>query len=405
MPITLSDIRAARERIAGRVIRTPCLPAPRLSDELGCDVYCKFENAHPTGSFKERGACNRLMLLDDAARKRGVIAASAGNHALGLAYHGRALGVPVTVVMPTGAPVAKVGRCRSLGARVVLSGEDFDSARAHAHRLRDEQQLTYVNGFEDRDIIAGAGTLGLEILDDVPDIDAIIVPVGGGGLLAGVATAVKSVAPRIRVVGVEPAAAPTLKASMDAGKPVRVGPTSTLADGLAIAQVGTTCYELIRGQLDELVLVDEASLATAILRLLEWQKTLVEGAGAAPLAGLMSLKESLRGKRVVLPLCGGNIDISVVGRVIEHGLALDGRLFRFTASVPDRPGGLASLTQIIAETGASVREISHDRHFAGADIGTVLVQCLLETRDPEHIRLVRQHLAARGVKVLPDVRA
>jgi threonine dehydratase len=404
VPITLADIRAARERIAGRVLRTPCLPAPRLADELGCDVYCKLENAHPTGSFKERGACNRLLLLDDSARKRGVIAASAGNHALGLAYHGGALGIPVTVVMPVGAPFAKVSRCRALGARVLLSGNDFDSARNHAHRLCEEHQLTYVNGFDDPDIIAGAGTLGLELLDDVPGLDAIIVPVGGGGLLAGVATAVKSVAPHVRVIGVEPVAAPTLRASLDSGKPVRVGPISTLADGLAIAQIGTNCYELIRGQIDDLVLVDEASLATAILRLLEWQKTLVEGAGAAPLAGLMSLRDNLRGMRVVLPLCGGNIDISVVGRVIEHGLAIDGRLFRFTASVPDRPGGLASLSQVIAETGASVREISHDRHFAGADVGTVLVHCLLETRDPEHIRLVRQHLGARGVKVLTGER-
>ncbi|WP_428937635.1 threonine ammonia-lyase [Fontivita pretiosa] len=401
MSVTLQDIQAAQQRISDKVFHTPCPYSLALSRLCGCQVWCKLDNVQVTGSFKERGARNKLLLLSQEQKRCGVIAASAGNHALGLAYHGQLLGIPVTVVMPKWAPFIKVTNCRSFGATVILHGQTFDEARSHAMQLRDQHQLVYVHGFDDPDIIAGQGTMGLEILQDVPDVQAVIVPVGGGGLIAGVGTAIKSLRPQVLIIGAESVAAPTLHASLQAGRVVRIESKPTLADGLAIAEVGRLCFEIARRVVDDVVLVDEPQIATSILRLLELEKTVVEGAGAVPLAAALRRREQLAGKRVVLCLAGGNIDVSTLGHVIERGLAADGRLCRVIARISDRPGGLAHLASVIAETGASIKEIIHDRSFGPADVASVRVWCILETRDFEHIRQVHEALARAGIDAEP----
>lgn len=360
-------------------------------------IFCKLEYLQRTGSFKERGARNALMQLAPGQKERGVIAASAGNHALGLAYHAQLLGIPATVVMPQFAPLMKVANCRRLGAKVVLHGADLEEARIRADEIAADEDLRYINGFDDPEIIAGQGTLGLEIAGQVPEVEAVIVPVGGAGLIAGVALALKQLKPGVQIIGVEPERAASFTAAMQAGHPVRVEVKPTLADGLSVPQVGGNAFEIARGLVDRIVLVGEHDLALAILRLLELEKAVVEGAGAAPLAACLAGRlPELKGKNVVLPLCGGNIDTPILGRVLERALASDGRLYRFTATISDRPGGLARFAGLLAETGASILEISHDRAFASDDITTVSVHCIVETRDAGHVALVRERLAIEG---------
>jgi threonine dehydratase len=396
-PVNLSDIRAARRRIRDGVIVTPCPESIPLSEITGARIVCKLDNFQRTGSFKERGARNALLRLSRSKRARGVVAASAGNHALGLAYHGKLLGTPVTVVMPQFAPLIKITTCERLGARVVLHGADFTEARAQADRLVEAEGLTYIHGFDDPDIIAGQGTIGLEILEQVPDVDAIVCPVGGGGLLAGLCVAVKALKPRVKVIAVEAVATGNLSAALAAGKSVRVARRPTLADGLATLCVGERSFGLIRGRVDRVVKVEEKWISLAILRMLELEKTVVEGAAATPLAAMMSGKlDSLTGKKVALVVCGGNIDPVVLGRVIEKGLVHDGRLTRFTVRIVDRPGGLAELCKVIAACGASVNQIDHDRAFSGPDVSATHVVCTVETRDRKHAAALRRALARAG---------
>ena len=395
--VTLESIRFARGRIEDVIYHSPCPYSLSLSRLTGCRVYCKLDHLQMTGSFKERGARNKLLLLSEEQKRRGVIAASAGNHALGLAYHGQSLGIPVTVVMPRWAPLVKVTNCRSFGAEVVLRGENLAESLEVARQIAAESGRPFIHGFDDPDIISGQGTMGLEILEDVPDVDAVIVPVGGGGLIAGVGMAVKSLRPQTRIIGVEPQHAPTLRASLDAGHPVGVTPRPTVADGLAVSQVGTLCLEVARRVVDDLVLVDEAQIATSILRLLELEKTVVEGAGAVPLAAAMDPSLKLAGKKVVLCLCGGNIDVTLISRVIERGLAAEGRLCRILASISDRPGSLAQFLTLIASTGASIKEVTHDRNFGPADVGQVAISAILETRDSNHIQEIHEALRANGI--------
>ena len=397
MKVTFQDIKDAAARIADGIYLSPCPESQPLSQVAGCQVYCKLENLQRTGSFKERGACNALLLLDEASKKHGVIAASAGNHSQALAYHGQRLGVPVTVIMPVHAPINKVQSCRQLGAEVVLHGEDFAGARAYVDVLAKERGLTHVHGFDDPAVIAGQGTIGLEIVDQVPDLEAVVVPIGGGGLIAGIALAVKTLRPEVKVIGVEPANAPSFTAALDAGKPVRVETRPTLADGLLVNRVGDNAFAVARRHVDKVVTVDEHAIALAVLRFVELEKSVVEGAGASGLGALLAgALPELKGKRVVLPLCGGNIDSAVLGRVIEHGLAADGRLCRFIARISDRPGSLARFTQVLAGTGVSIKDISHDRVFAGGDMSSVNVHCRVETRDAGHIGQLRQALADAG---------
>jgi threonine dehydratase len=400
--VTLADVRAAGDRIAGRVLRSPCPRSIPLSELVGADVFCKLDLLQRTGSFKERGAANALLQLDAAARARGVVAASAGNHALGLSYHGRLLGIPVTVVMPRFAPLVKVSTCRRLGARVILEGETFDDARRVAGEIAARDGLDRIHGFDDPRVIAGQGTMGLEILDDLPDIDAIVVPTGGAGLLAGVGVAVKSLRPEIRLVAVETAAAPSFSASLAAGRPVAVPIRPTLADGLAVGRVGDLPFALAAPLVDRVVTVDEAEVSLAVLRLLELEKTVVEGAAASALAAVIADGGAeFAGRPVVLLLCGGNIDLTILDRVIDHGLVADGRRWRFTARISDRPGGIARLTAAIAQAGASVREVVHDRAFSGADVFSTAVEVTVETAGHEHVAALAAALAAEGFEVRP----
>lgn len=400
MAVTFNDILAAAQRIRGGVYESPCPGSEPLSLATGCSVYCKLDYLQRTGSFKERGARNALLLLSEQERARGVVAASAGNHALGLAYHGKLLGVPVTVVMPRFAPLTKVNNCQQLGAKVILAGDNLEDAREEATKLVQTQGFRYIHGFNDPEVIAGQGTLGLEIVAQVPNLEAVIVPVGGGGLIAGVALAIKTLKPDVRVIGVEPSRAACMTAALKAGRPVTVPVSPTLADGLAVAQVGADAFELARKYVDRMVVVGEKSLALAVLRLAELEKSVVEGAGAASLAALLEgLLPELKGMRVVLPLCGGNIDTPVLGKIIERGLAADGRLCRFVARISDRPGGLAGFASVIAEEGASIRDIEHDRTFAGEDLASVNVHCVVETRDFAHAQRLRDRLTSKGYHV------
>jgi len=397
VPVTFPDIEAAALRIHGPIVHTPCPASIALSEITGCQVFCKLENLQRTGSFKERGARNALLLLPADQKHRGVIAASAGNHALGVAYHAQLLGIPATVVMPQNAPLTKVVNCRRFGARVILHGTNIAEARVYADKLAAENGQTYINGFDDPAIIAGQGTIGLEIVRQVPDLEAVIIPIGGAGLAAGVALAVKHLKPEVTLIGVEPLRAASFTAALQAGQPVEIQMKPTLADGLSVPRVGDNAFRIARERISRTVLVGEHDLARAVLRLMELEKAVVEGAGAAPLAAcLAGLVPELQGRRVVLLLCGGNIDLNTLDRVIERGLASDGRLCRFTAMISDRPGGLARFAGLIAEEGASVIDIAHDRAFADEDISTVAVHCVIETRDAQHIATLRERLVAEG---------
>jgi threonine dehydratase len=397
--ITFKEIEAARERIAGAVFYSPCLPSIPLSEITGMQIFCKLDNLQRTGSFKERGARNALAQLSVDQKKRGVIAASAGNHAQALAYQGKLLSIPATVVMPQYAPLIKVSNCQMLGANVVLHGKDFAEAKAHADKIAAEKGLAYIDGYDDPAIIAGQGTMGVEILDQVKGVDAVIVPVGGSGLVAGVSLAIKTLRPQTKVIAVEAENVASFSAALKARKPTKIALRPTLADGLAIPQVGSTAFAIAREYVDQAITVSEEQIAIAILRLIELQKTVVEGAAATPLAAVLSGKLSdLAGKRVVLLLCGGNIDPNILSRVIERGLVADSRLCRFTAVISDRPGGLADLAKQIAAIGASIKEVVHDRAFASSDVSTVNVLCTVETRNHEHFAQLRAHLKAHGVE-------
>jgi len=402
LPITLDDIREAQARLAGAIYVSPCPESAALSDLTGARVFCKLDYLQKTGSFKERGARNALLLLPPDRRTRGVIAASAGNHALALACHGRELGIPVTVVMPRFAPLIKVATCRRYGAQVILHGANFAEAKAQADAVADAQGLAYIHGFDDPAVIAGQGTMALELLDQVPDLDAVIVPIGGAGLVAGVALATKSLRPGVQVIGVEAEKMPSFTQSLAAGCVTPCPAQPTLADGLATTRPGNNAFAIARDRVDRVVQVSEDVIALSILRLLELEKSVVEGAAAATLAALLSGQlPELRGQRVALLLCGGNIDPLVLSRVIEIGLAADGRLVRLVAKISDRPGGLAALASAIGETGASIQQIIHDRAFAGPDVSSVRVICDLETHDREHIAAVERALAAKGIETRP----
>jgi len=396
---TFKDIEAARGRILGAVYYSPCQPSIPLSEITGMEIFCKLDNLQRTGSFKERGARNALAQLAPEQQERGVIAASAGNHAQALAYQGKLLGIPATVVMPRYAPLIKIGNCQKLGATVVLHGKDFGEAKTHAHEIAKERGLAYIDGYDDPAIIAGQGTMGLEIIDQVPDVDAVVVPVGGGGLIAGVALAVKTLRPRAKIIGVEAEHVASFSAALRAGAPTPIEMQPTLADGLAIPQVGANAFAIARGRVDKTVTVSEEQIAVSILRIVELEKGVVEGAAATPLAACLSGQlAELEGKRVVLLLCGGNIDPNVLSRVVERGLVADGRLCRFTAMISDRPGGLADLATQIASAGASIKQVVHDRAFAGSDVSAVHVLCTVETRNHEHLAEVRERLKSHGVQ-------
>ncbi len=397
--VTLQDVHAARQRIADRIYLSPCARSETLSRLAACEAYLKLENLQMTGAYKERGALNKLLTLSEADRARGVIAASAGNHAQAVAYHGGRLGISVTIVMPEGTPLLKVSNTKEHGARVVLHGSNYDEAHAEARRLEQAEGLAFVHPFDDAAIIAGQGTIGLELMEQVPELDAVVVPVGGGGLLSGIAVALKESMPRVKVVGVETEVLPCMLAALEEGRLVTVDPATTLADGIAVKRAGELTFAHVKRYADEIVTVSEEEIASAILYLLEKEKTVVEGAGAVGVAALLNRKvRGLEGRRVVSVVSGGNIDVNVVARVIERGLVRDGRLVRIVVHLQDRPGQLARVSAVVASHRANVIEVHHTRAFSHR-FGDTTLELTLETRGPDHVAEILRALRERGYHV------
>jgi threonine dehydratase len=405
MPVTLADVEAARARLAGVIHETPCAYSQRLSDLTGARVFVKLENLQMTGSFKERGAANVLLQLSPAERRRGVVTASAGNHGLAVAFHAARLGVGAVIVMPEWAPLTKVTAARRQGAEVVLHGENYDEAYARAREVETERGLVFVHPFDDLRVIAGQGTIGLELATQVPDLEAVLVPVGGGGLAAGTAVAVKGRKPGVEVIGVQADEVAAMKAAWASGERVTVPSAPTIADGIAVRRAGEHTLALCRQWVDQIVSVSEEEIANAILLLLEIEKTVVEGAGAVPLAALVNKKVAGAGKTVALVLSGGNIDVNLISRIIERGLVKDGRLVRLAVMLRDRPGQLARLTALVAEMRANVLHILHDRAFSRARLGETEVELTLETSGREQIEAVKRHLTEAGYAVHEIIRS
>jgi threonine dehydratase len=396
--ITLQDVQAARARLGRAIYHTPCPVSLTLSKLCGCHTYFKLENLQMTGSFKERGALNRLLQLSEAEKQAGVVAASAGNHAQGVAHHATRLGIRSVIVMPKQTPLIKVSNTRDLGGEVILHGANYDEALAHARQLTKEHGFTFVHAFDDDAVIAGQGTIGLELLEEETKFDAVIVPIGGGGLISGLAVAMKTLQPDIRIIGVEPEHAASMRAALLAGQPTEIAIEPTIADGLAVKRAGTRTLEVVQQYVDEVVSVSEEEIASAILKLLEIEKTVVEGAGAASLAAVLFHKVSgLEGKNVAIVVCGGNIDPNLLSKIIERGLAKDGRLVRIRAVVRDRPGELAKICQIVADVGGNIMDVAHNRAFGKLEVGGVELDLILETRGHDHIGQLLRAFHAEGI--------
>ncbi len=394
---SLEDIRHAAGRIEGSVVRTPLLYSRTLSALTGAEVFVKFENLQFTASFKERGALNKLLTLSAEERARGVIAMSAGNHAQGVAYHAARLGIRAVIVMPKGTPNTKVRGTGVLGADVRLEGETLADAAAYAHILADREQLVFVHPYDDEAVIAGQGTVALEILEERPDIECLVVPVGGGGLIAGMAVAAKGLNPAIEVFGVESERYCAMFQRL-AGLPVKVG-GDTIAEGLAVRDIGELALRIVKTLVAEVLLVDEDTIEQAIVALVEMEKTVAEGAGAAGLAALMTHRARFAGRRVAIPLCGGNIDTRVLSAVLMRGLVRDGRLVRLHAALPDVAGSLAKVAALIGDAGGNIVEVQHQRVFGIASVRTPEVVFVIETRDANHTTLLVAELESAGVRV------
>ncbi len=391
MTLGLADIEAAALRLQGQVLDTPCVESRTLGQILGCQVFLKFENLQFTASFKERGALNKLATLVASGQPiKGVIAASAGNHAQGVAHHAQRLGLRAVIVMPQHTPTVKVERTRGFGAEVVLHGDSFDQARERALQMAAEQGLTFVHPFDDAAVIAGQGTIGIEMLRAQPELDTLVIAVGGGGLISGIATAVRALKPGVQIVGVQTSRFPAMvNAIKGTTHPQGI---STIAEGIAVGQPGQITRELIRQHVDDLVLVDEGDIEQAVLMLLEIEKTVVEGAGAAGLAALLKDPARFAGRRVGLVLCGGNIDPLMLSALIERGMVRAGRLARIRVDARDTPGVLARITAIVAEAGANIDEVHHQRAFSTLSAQNVEVELVLQTRNATHVQDVVQRL-------------
>jgi threonine dehydratase len=392
--IQIADIRAAADRLHGQVLETPCVESRTISQLLGAQVFLKFENLQFTASFKERGACNKLAQLSPDERRRGVIAMSAGNHAQGVAYHAQRLGLRAVIVMPCFTPGVKIERTRSFGAEIVLYGDTLDEARNHAQKLAQEQQLVFVHPYDDEDIVAGQGTVGLEMLAAVPTLDTLVVAVGGGGLVSGVAVAARALKPRIEVIGVQTLRFPNMFNAIKHAALPQGG--STIAEGIAVGTPGQVTQEIVAKCVDDMVLVDEGDIEQALVMLLEIEKTLVEGAGAAPLAAMLKDPGRFRGRQVGLVLGGGNIDPMLLAAIIERGLVRGGRLARIRVNARDVPGSLARITALVSEAGANINEVHHQRAFTLLAAQNVEIELVLQTRGPDHIRAVLEVLQQGG---------
>jgi threonine dehydratase len=398
--IGLADIERARARIASILETTPCRMSPAFSEQLGMRAFFKYETLQLTGSFKVRGAYNKISSLSRSEAERGVITASAGNHAQGVAFSACQAGVPSTIVMPRTTPLIKIENTRRLGGRVVLAGEVFDEACEEARRLEAEKGLVFVHPFDDEQVIAGQGTIGLEILEQVPEVEVIVVPVGGGGLISGIVAAVKAKKPSVRIYGVQTEAAPAMAESFRAGRAVTCQASRSVADGIAVKGPGDLTFEYIRRYVDDVVTVSEDAIRAAVIRLLETGKTVVEGAAAAAFAAVAGRQiPELAQRSVVMVLSGANIDLALLARIIDRSLVESHRLVRFRTRVPDRPGGLAELLQVIAQHGGNVLRIQHDRVFMYAGFWQAQIDVTLETRNEEHIEELHQALLTEGYEV------
>jgi len=394
LPVTLKDVEAAAKAIEGHVERTPLRYSRTLSEITGAQVWIKFENLQFTASFKERGALNKLLSLSNSEKAAGVIAMSAGNHAQGVAYHASRLGIPSTIVMPLGTPFVKVEHTRNFGANVILHGETLADADAHARKLEKEQGLTFVHPFDDAYVIAGQGTIGLEIMEDLADFDVMVIPVGGGGLAAGIAVAVKAHRPAVSIVGVEPAMYPSLSAELKGEEP-KVG-GATIAEGIAVKKVGRLTAEILRKLMDQVIVVSEDELERAITLFATVEKTIAEGAGAAGLAALLAEPQLFRGRKVVLVLCGGNIDTRLLASVLTRSLVREKRLTSVRIVGSDQPGLLAKVAAVIGENGGNIIEVAHNRISLDVPAKGAEFDILIETRDARHTQEIVDALTRAG---------
>jgi len=395
MSVTLEDIRTAAQRIAGAVARTPCVHSRTLSQLTGAEVWLKFENLQFTASFKERGALNKLLTLDAASLRRGVIAMSAGNHAQGVAYHATRLGARAVIVMPRGTPNTKLQNTQVLGAEVVVEGDTLAEAAAHAHEIEAREGLTFIHPYDDPAVLAGQGTVALEMLEQAPELDTLVVPIGGGGLIAGMAVAARALKPGIEILGVESTTYSAMYQRLR-GLPISVGGDS-IAEGLAVRDVGELPLRILREFAIDVLLADEETIEEAIVCLIEIEKTVAEGAGAAGLAALLQHPARFTGKRVGLPICGGNIDARMLASVLMRGLVRDGRLVRLHVTLPDTAGSLAKVATMIGDAGGNIVEVHHQRVFGTASVKSPEVEFLLETRGRDHAAQIEKHLGERGV--------
>lgn len=393
--LELADIERAAARLREHVLRTPCVASKTLSEITGAQVFLKFENLQFTSSFKERGACNKLSQLSPDERSRGVIAMSAGNHAQGVAYHAQRLGIRAVIVMPRFTPGVKVERTRGFGAEIVLHGDTLDEARTHALELAKQQQLIFVHPYDDPDIVAGQGTVALEMLADVPDLDTLVVAIGGGGLIAGMATAAKAIKPGIEIIGVQSSRFPAMYNAIK-GTHLPQG-SNSIAEGIAVGRPGILPQAIVQRLVNDVVLVDEGDIEQAIVMLLEVEKTLVEGAGAAGLAAVLKYPERFQGKKIGLVLCGGNIDPLLLAAIIERGMVRAGRLARLKVSARDVPGTLALITATVAAAGANINEVHHQRAFTTLTAQNAEVELVIQTRGPQHISEVLTALQDAGM--------
>jgi threonine dehydratase len=396
--VTLASIEAARARIGDAIHLSPCQLSHHLSELTGLPLHLKLENLQRTGSFKERGALNKLLTLTKVEQERGVIAASAGNHAQGVAFHAAARGIRAQIVMPLATPQIKVAATRNYGAEVILHGASYDEACEEALRRCALEGRTFIHPFDDAEVISGQGTIGLELLEQVPDIEAVVVPIGGGGLIGGIACALKETNPKIRVIGVEPEKLPSMLRARENGAPITLAAEATIADGIAVRRAGDLTLPLVSRYVDEIVSVDDEEIASAILMLLEQEKTLAEGAGAAALAAVVQAKTNLRHRRTVVLVCGGNIDVTLLAKIIERGLVKDGRLLRVRVYLQDRPGALLSLTKILAHQRANIVETLHNRAYYGVSLSETVIDVTLETRGASHITAISHALREGGFR-------
>lgn len=396
LPVSLEEVEAARVRIAGLVKCSPLQYSPVLSNQLGNKIYLKMENLQMTGSYKERGALNKLLSLSPEEKSMGVITSSAGNHAQGLSYHATRLGIDAKIVMPQNTPLAKVTGTKKWGAKIVLHGQSFDDAFEEASRLAELEGRTFIHAFNDPYVVAGQGTIALEILEQNPYLDAIVCPIGGGGLIAGLSLVMKSINPRVKIIGVQTANMPSMQKSVEVGEVTAVPYNKTLADGIAVKKPGPIPFSIIKHCVDEIVTVTEDQIASGVLTLLEVEKTIVEGSGAAAIAALASGQINMKNKKIVPLLTGGNIDVTVLGRIIERGLVKDGRMVRIMIDFPDAPGVLSAALQVVGRVRCNVREVEHERAFVKQPIGITQISLTLETRGLDHIEELMQALHAEG---------